>query len=362
MQISVVRPSELGAAEIAVWHALQTTTASLANPFLSPEFAVAVGRSRPGARVAVLADGPEITGFFPFERRRLGVGVPIGAGLTDCQGLVHAPGVELDARALLRACGLSVWQFDHLVAGQQPFERYRAAVAPSPVIDLANGFEAYHARLRARSPQFCKDVARRSRKLAREAGALRFVADSRDGADLRTLMAWKSDQYRRTGRLDRFSQPWIVELLDGLLGTRSARFSGLLCVLYAGDVPVAAHFGLRSGRTLAHWFPAYNARFGRYSPGLIQHLRMAEEMAAAGVHVIDLGKGAKRYKETLKSGDIYVAEGIVTRRSPLAAANWARSAPAAWAVRQIRRHPPLFHAADAALRHYGQIRSALAPR
>ena len=64
---------------------MQRKTGSLANPFLCPEFAVAVGSFRPGARVAVLADGPEIVGFFPFERRRLGVGVPIGAGLTDCR-------------------------------------------------------------------------------------------------------------------------------------------------------------------------------------------------------------------------------------------------------------------------------------
>lgn len=361
MQISVVRPSELGRAEIAAWHSLQNKTACFANPFLSPEFTVAVGRLRPGARVAVLADGPDIVGFFPFERRGLGVGVPIGAGLTDCQGVIHAPGLDWDPRTLLRACEISVWQFDHLVAGQRPFERYHAAVAPSPIIDLAGGFEAYYAGLRSSSPQFCKDVARRARKLARDSGELRFVVDSRNAADLRTLMAWKSDQYRRTGRYDRFSRPWIVALLDSLLGTHSGRFSGLLSVLYAGDVPVAAHFGLRSGHVLAHWFPAYDTRFGRYSPGLIQHLRMAEETAAAGVHLIDLGTGAMRYKETLKSADLFVAEGIVTRRSLLAAANWARSAPTAWAIRQIKRHPSLLDAAGAALRHYGRIKSSLRP-
>ncbi len=66
--------------------------------------------------------------------------------------------------------------------------------------------------------------------------------------------------------------------------------------------------------------------------------------------MIDLGKGAKRYKETLKSRDLFVAEGIVTRPSVTAAAHWARRAPQAWLIRQIRAHPPLFHAADALLR------------
>ena len=184
---------------------MQRQTGSLANPFLCPEFAVAVGKFRSDARVAVLTDGPDIAGFFPFQRRRLGVGAPISAGVTDYQGLIHAPGAEWDARELLRACQLSVWRFDCLAEGQLPFQRYAAAVAPSPVIGLTDGFVAYQEKLRVKSSKFCKDLARRTRKLEREAGELSFVADSRDPTELRTLMAWKSDQYRRTGWINVFN-------------------------------------------------------------------------------------------------------------------------------------------------------------
>jgi CelD/BcsL family acetyltransferase involved in cellulose biosynthesis len=352
--ISVVRPSELGSAEVAAWHGMQDRTPALASPFLSPEFTIAVGRIRSAARVAVLTEGHDITGFFPFERRRLGAGVPIAAGLTQYQGLVHAPGAEWDVRALLRACGISAWPFDHLVSGQKPFERYQATLVPSPVIDLSEGFAAYHASLRVAAPRFCSDVARKARKLAREVGELRTVADSREAGILRMLMGWKSEQYRRTGRPDQCSKPWIIELLDSLFATRASGLSGLLSVLYVGDIPVAAHFGLRSGPVLAHWFPAYDTRFARYSPGLIQHIRLVEESAASGVQLIDLGKGTKRYKETLKTGDQFIAEGIVARRSPLGAAHWACRAPQAWAIRQIRTHPPLFRAADTLLRRGAQ--------
>lgn len=359
MQISVVHPDDLGPGEIATWHSLQARTDALASPFLSPEFTVAVGRLRPDARVAVLNDGPATIGFFPFERRKLGVGVPIAAGLTDCQGLVYAPGADWDPRMLLRACGISVWQFDHLAAGQKPFLPYQVAILPSPVIDLANGFDAYCADLRSSSPRFGKDVARKTRKLARDAGEVRLVADSRDVGALHSLMAWKSDQYRRTGRADRFARPWIVALLESLLDTRSDNFSGLLSVLYAGDSPVAAHFGVRSQRVLAYWFPSYDTSYAAYSPGLIHNLRIVEAAAAAGIELIDLGKGTKRYKETMKNRDIFVAEGLVTRRSPLAAAHWARGASTAWAIRQIRSHPPLFNACDTVFRRYGEIRSSL---
>jgi CelD/BcsL family acetyltransferase involved in cellulose biosynthesis len=355
VQISVVRPHELGPAEVAAWQAMQRQTGSLANPFLCPEFTVAVGNVRPEARVAVLADGPTVVGFFPFERRPLGVGVPIGAGLTDCQGLIHAPGLDWDPRELLRACQVTLWKFDHLVEGQRPFARYTAAVTPSPVIDLTGGFAAYQDKLREKSPQFGKDVARKTRKLEREVGELRFVADSRDAAGLRTLMDWKSEQYRRNGWIDLFARPWIVDLVDYLFSARSDRLSGLLSFLYAGEVPVAAHFGLRAGPVLAHWFPAYDTRFSRYSPGLIQHLRMAEETAALGVQLIDMGTGTERYKQTLRSRDLFVAEGVVARGPALASAHRAARTLAGLARRQVRQHPLLLRAADRLLRHYGRI-------
>src|SRR5262249_55064081 len=194
MQISVVRPDELDPGDITAWHTMQRSTGALANPFLSPEFAIAASRVRPAARVAVINDGPSRLGFFPFERHQFGVGTPIAAELTLCQGLIHAPGAEWDARELLRACGISVWQFDHLVAGQQPFEAYRTALLPSPTIDLAGGFDSYFSKVQAASPRFCSNLARRTRNLQREVGEIRFEADSSDTSALRLLMGWKSAQ------------------------------------------------------------------------------------------------------------------------------------------------------------------------
>jgi CelD/BcsL family acetyltransferase involved in cellulose biosynthesis len=364
MRICVVPPGELGAGEIAAWHAMQRSTESLANPFLSPEFVIAVGHVRPEARVAVLADATSVAGFFPFERRRLGLGVPIASGLTDCQGLIHAPGVEWDPRQLLRACHISAWQFDHLADGQRPFQRYRSANAPSPVIDLAEGFDAYYRKLRVRSPNFASVVARKSRKLEREIGEIHFEVNSPHTSALQLLMSWKSAQYRRTGRPDRFSQPWIVDLLESLSATRDADFGGVLSVLSTGDTPVAVHFGIRSGHVLAYWFPAYDPAHSKYSPGLISLLRLAQDSASLGVRVIDLGKGTMRYKEAMKSSDIFVGEGIVCGRSPLAAMHRARVVSVQRAMRTVRGNRRLFGAADWALKRYARSQgggAAVAP-
>lgn len=361
MRVSVVRPGELGPDDIASWRAMQSSTPSLASPFLSPEFTIAVGEFRPGARVAVLSDGPDVAGFFPFERGRLGAGLPIAAGMTDCQGLIHAPGVQWDARELVRRCGLPAWRFDHLEASQQPFERYRTGVERSPIIDLSNGFDAYYEKLGTQAPQLCRNTERKARKLEREAGELRFVADSDDISAFRSLLTWKRAQYRRTGQFDIFAWSWVTGLIETLFSTRGDSFSGLFSVLYAADVPIAAHFGLRGGDTLAHWFPAYDAEFSRYSAGLIMHLRMAEFTPAAGVRVIDMGTGLQRYKDELKNGDLFVGVGIVTtgslRGAVLATAPRARAAARGRVIEVVRRHPVLHSAAGWLRAKYRQARS-----
>lgn len=360
MQVTLKRPAGLTAAEIAAWHGMQAADQAQASPFLCPEFAVAVGRQRPAARVAVLRDGGELAGFFPFERRRLGLGVPVGSGLSDCQGLVHAAGARWDTAGLLASCGLAAFHFDHLASGQ-PFAACGSATAASPVVDLSGGFDGYQQVVLARSPRFWRDLARKRRKLEREAGELRFVLDTPDTGDLRRLMGWKSEQYRRTGRGDRFDRPWIVGLVEDLLSHRSGSFRGVLSMLYAGGRPVAGHFGIAHGGILAEWFPAYDTAFARYSPGLIQLVAMIEQAPALGVRSIDLGKGAMRYKEELKSYDLTVAEGAVTGRSPAGAVARVRLAAPRWAVRQIRAHRGLYTAADRVLKGYGRVRVALRP-
>lgn len=355
--IRIVRPAELGSAAIDSWRSMQSSTPSFANPFLSPEFAIIVGEIRPDTRVAVLSEGSSVVGFFPFERHRFGPGVPIAAGLTDCQGLVHAPGVEWDARELLRACHLSAWEFDHLVDGQHPFEPYRTALSPSPFIDLTDGYGPYREKLIFRSPQFCRDLERKERKLAREAGQLRFVPDSHDESAFRALLAWKSTQYRRTGQVDIFARPWINDLVEALFSYRSGSFGGLLSVLYADEVPIAAHFGLRGGEILAHWFPAYDVRFSKYSPGLIMHMRMAEFTPGVGVRVIDLGTGIQRYKEELKSGEFFVGSGIVITKSLLAVMHRRGRIGSRRVVAAVKRNPALFHAAGWLRKRYRSARN-----
>ncbi|NGO72948.1 GNAT family N-acetyltransferase [Streptomyces boncukensis] len=365
MDITVHRPGELTAADRAAWSSLQAKahlhgSPQLANPFLSPEFTLAVGRCHPGVRTAVVRDRDgEPAAFFPYQRTALGVGRAVGLGISDCQGIVHRPGFTWEPRGLLRACGLTVWEFDHL-AGGQPEAGFGDAVTgsfDSPVIGLDQGFAAYFGELRGRSPKFVRTTLYKERKLGRRVGEVRYVHDERDPELLRTLMAWKSAQYRRTGRSDRFARSWIVRLAQHLFHSRSDRFAGQLSVLYAGGRPVAAHFGLRTDRVHACWFPAYDPAFARYSPGLLMHLRLAEAAADEGISYIDLGRGQKEYKDLLKTRDLTVHEGWVTRRHPMALGHRAHRAPVRALRNAVQSRPELFAPADRLLRAAGALRT-----
>ncbi|MGW0911722.1 GNAT family N-acetyltransferase [Streptomyces sp. NPDC002784] len=363
-EITVHGPGELSDPLRAAWHRAMDESPEYANPFLSPEFALGVGAHRRGVEIGVLHEHGEPVGFLPYERTVLGVGKAIGLGLSDRQALVHRPGIVWDTEELLRGCGLASFEFDHLVAEQKPFARYVTGMFASPVIDLEPGDGDYARWLRATYPGQAKTTLKKERRLGRDVGEVRFVFDERDPKVLRRLMEWKSAQYRRTGRMDRFARPWIVGLVDHLFRLREEHCTGVLSVLYAGERPVAAHFGPRSRTVLAAWFTAYDPGFPSYSPGLMMHLRTAEAAARHGVRLIDLGRGAKEYKDWLKTRELRVGEGFATRPHPVATAHRMWRRPVRGLRNTVLAHPRLRDPADRLLKTAGALRSSrrTAPR
>ena len=58
---------------------------------------------------------------------------------------------------------------------------------------------------------------------------------------LRTLMAWKSDQYRRNSHVDRFERPWLAGFLDALLTLKSHDIFVTDGIVTGRSVLAAAH-------------------------------------------------------------------------------------------------------------------------
>jgi CelD/BcsL family acetyltransferase involved in cellulose biosynthesis len=242
----------------------------------------------------------------------------VGGRLSDFQALIAPASLAIEPRALLRACGLKAWHFDHLLAGQSDFAPFAWRVAESPFVDLSGGIQTYFAR-RSNDTRLRAEFRRKARMLARDVGPLRFVENVDDRSILDTVIQWKSAQFQRSGIPNIFDYSWVHALLEHIRRCASADFSCHMSALYAGRTIVAAHFGMRSGPVLHLWFPVYNVELPRYSPGYLHSIEMIEAAASAGVRRIDLGKGPEAYKRRLMSGITPVAEGAIDLRPAVAA-------------------------------------------
>jgi CelD/BcsL family acetyltransferase involved in cellulose biosynthesis len=324
----VTTPGELGSTERGRWTEIRNVSPALSSPFFTSEFTAIVGEARRDSRVGVLARDGATVGFFPFHAGARRAARPIGRKLADYQGVIVAPDLEWDAAELVRLCGLRSYSFDHLVRAQAQFERSFVAVESSPALDFEKldrdrGDGAEPALL---GP----DEARLKRRRIERRFGFRFSLRESDPAAFQTFMRWKSEQYRRTGAFDVLSRPWVVEVLERIHTTQTDDFSGVFSCVYAGDTLVAGHLGLRSGPILHSWFPAFDTRFAKYSPGLVLFLEIAEAAQSHGVRLFDLGKGAEPYKLLFANSAIEVGVGAV--ESGRASALGGRAARGLWSL------------------------------
>lgn len=309
MKISCLKPTELGPDHLRHWQSLQTGVYD--SPFFSPEFTFAVLDVRPDVRVAVIENGTA-PGFLPFQSGPLRVGYPAGHRLSDFHGPIVSAGSPLDVRAMLRACGLMAWRFDHFVSADDSLAVYRHVVAESPLMDLHGGYAAYCAGREAAGSLLVRQMERKARKFAREVGELRFVWHTTCRDVFEQLLLWKTQQQRRTGTFPTLLLPWTGPLLERIWQTDAPGCAGVCSALYAGSELVAAHLGIRSSTVMHCWFPVYNRQYEKYSVGSILLLRLAEACAERGISRIDLGKGNDGYKHRFMSGASEVAEGALS--------------------------------------------------
>jgi CelD/BcsL family acetyltransferase involved in cellulose biosynthesis len=323
LRIRLVRPGELTGAD---WNHLLASPLNLDSPFLGPGFAAAVDLSRGGVHVAVVERGSD-RAFFAFQRHALGVGAPLGAygiaphrsplGISDHHGIVTSDLDMIDLGALLPACGLRCWSFDHLTVRADCFAPFRDGVRSSPLITIPpGGIVEWTDRQRASGSRLLTELARKRRRLEREIGDVRFAIHSDDPRDLDRLVAMKRSQYRRTDSPDRLRPGWVSRLLRTLQQTQTPEFAGRLSVLRVGDRIAAMHLGLRSTTTWHWWIPAYDPAFARHSPGQLLLWEMVRVSESEGIACIDLGAGDARYKDRFADDRTWLASGRVGRLPP----------------------------------------------
>jgi len=305
------------------WREILVNNDAFRSPYFQPEFVLALDEVNVPRRpeVVVIRQNDRVVGFFPFQRSRLDGGKPVAGALSDYHGVISEPGSQWCPSALLEAAGLGSWSFNHLVDPERRFDPYllpksnNSTPTGSPWIDLSSGYERYVEERRLAGSDYIPKTEALARKLSRDVGQLHFSWHEPNTEVLHELMRWKSLQYRESGLPDAFAAPWTRRLLAHIAKIDKPSFAGVCSVLRAGDDIAAIHFGMRSKNELHYWFPAYNANYSKYSPGIILLLRMAQAAADRGITSVDLGKGDSSYKKRLKSGEVPLGEGWVERPS-----------------------------------------------
>jgi CelD/BcsL family acetyltransferase involved in cellulose biosynthesis len=338
--------NEIDQSLMSTWSKIQRLNRSFASPFLSPHFTLAVADIRDDVFVTVIENDGSLVGFFPYQVKGHRAH-PVGGFLNDCQAVIATADAHWEPRELLVASGLSLWDFDHLVANQTEFTTNARATSTSPIIRLDGGFECYIADRKAAGSKSVAQLQRKLRKLSRENGEVRFCPNSKDKSVLECVFRWKLEQCRRTGSYPFFEESWTVELVERLHETEGYDFFGALSVLWVGDEIAAAHFGIASDRQWHWWFPTYSDNWQRYSPGGLMLLCLCEHVGSETTSqtVIDLGKGDDPYKSSFANDSYGLLEGHVANGSAFAvfrsakrrARTWLSRTPALAPICEIRR-------------------------
>lgn len=337
MHVTVCRPGELGAAEVARWTELQAADPDVRHPFLSAAFARAADRARPDVRVAVVEDGGRLIGFWPHAVPARGTARAVAPGHTGVEAVVGPAATALAPGELLRRCGLRAWRFDSLVGPQAPSVGRPVALDRSWVVDLAGGLDAYRAWLKVTHHRRFVNVERKRRKLnERQGGRFEVVTDH---ALVEQLLGWKSAQSLARGWRDPFAERWAGALVHATLDEDAGGFTAHLGVQWVGDAVGALVLDLRILDVECAWISAYDAAMHTVSPGIAAHLGLVEAAAADAVTRLHMGPGTEPHKQWMANDSVELAAGVVHAPGWAAALTGAPHVGAARVARWLAADP-----------------------
>ncbi|WP_417477947.1 GNAT family N-acetyltransferase [Maricaulis sp.] len=314
MRVRIVSIGDIDDAMVSRWNAWASPGGRLVSPYLRFEFTQCIARVRDDVRIAVFEDAGQIIGFFPHHAAREGVIRPIGAPMSDYQGIIAAPGQSFDLRAVLGSAGGSALVFDNWYGPLSDHAAPMRDIDGSTIVDLAGGADAYFAARKAESPSHFRKTARLHRNAERDHGPVRIQMGDPDGRLFETLSNWKQTQYRATGKLDVFAIDWVQAALSDLRQAEGSEFGGMTAALWFGDRLAAVEFGLVAGEVYHSWFPAYDPELAKYSPGLLLMQGIFRQAGERGIERVDLGAGSAHYKKYYRSYDVPLGQGRVLGR------------------------------------------------
>lgn len=307
LRVEIVGVEALDATDIALWHAMLAGNPELASPYFHPDFTRIAARVSPHAAVAVFRRGNRTIGFFPHQRRGSSI-QPLAAPMNDYHGVIalpgEAPSLE-EVASVMNATRLNVGAWVGTATAGEPRETL--------LVTMPEGYADWYAERRQTWGKYYKDKERARRSLETELGEVRVELGIKDPAMLDHLIDLKRAQYRRTGRHDVFACGWTQQLLRDLMAGASDGFGGSLAAMWAGGKLTAVEYSLHAGGHYHFWFPAYEPRLSRCSPGILLTLDTMRLASEQGYRVFDFGFGGEGYKKYFCDTSQVVREAFVQR-------------------------------------------------
>lgn len=307
----VIAASQLTDEMLSDWDSIRNTWSGYRSPFFSHQYIQAVARHCQGIEIALTKSAGRLVAILPFQRQARNTARPAGAGVNDAHGILALPNNSVLPLELLHAAGLSSYAF-HAAPEQNPgIAEHRLGSVRSFLADLKVDSQGYHHHLLKNSYTVSRQP-QKTRRMIRELGPLRFDFDCSDVSLLEYLIRLKCEQYSRTHNFQILQVPWIGAMMLDLMCQRNSSVRGVLSVLYAGDQPMALHFGMAEGDLLHYWFPVYNMRYSMMSPGTQLFLEVCRAATDQGFSAIDMGFGEQDYKVKLTNVVSQMSYGIIT--------------------------------------------------
>jgi CelD/BcsL family acetyltransferase involved in cellulose biosynthesis len=306
-----ILPSDLTPSDRGAWRAYCAATPLLRSPLLGPDFAQAVARRRPDARIWVFRRAGRAVGFLACHQRPSGFARPIGSPFSDYHALITEPGVRLEGREALAAAGLKGLRFSNLIDPYSSFDAVAQSANDGYAMKLGpRGAQAYLEAIRTANPKRAKNWRRLENKLEREVGRIAFLIDDRSPEAFETLVRWKREQHVRTGLHDVFGAPWSLGLMRDLFVQRQGPFQGLMMTLRAGDQLVAGHFGVRTNGHFHSWISSIDPQTAAMGAGNTLLLHAVGNMPEIELETFDMGPGHGHYKEPFCTTRIAAGRGL----------------------------------------------------
>lgn len=265
-----------------------------------------LGRDEEKRLFACVDAGGRIAALLPLAVGRLGLLTTLrfaGHGPADAQGPVCAPEDSLRALKMLAAgrLGCRLLLVDRLPADircPQGFVELRREA--SPVVDLADGWEAY---LRSRSSNLRSQVRRKERKLQRESGLAYRLADA----------ASLDDDMEALFRLH--AARWGEQGSGAFTGPRAAfhkEFARVACTrgwlrLWVAEIgtgePIAVWYGFRFAGQESYYQSGRDPAWDRSSIGQVLLAHTMRSAAEDGIRCYRLLRGGEAYKGRFATSD-----------------------------------------------------------